>query len=346
MRDTIIEHMLAKPFRYSLFQAIYLIQLSQPDADRVGFHGKPSKEAVRIKNVASLLFPANHVHKIEESEDNDSTSYSIETSLLGLYGALSPLPTIYTSTIVGESEDGAEIRERLRNFLDMFNHRILSLYHRADEYRHVHRHYHCDDPDTFSEAVLASVGYADREMRESVGENMLTSLSRDRLLGFSTRSAAGLKKWLTQHFPDIPTDMAENVPQWVRLSRNELSCLGMHHSRLPGGEDDPESGCTLGEWMLDHETKFRVSAGPLKWDTFINFLPGGVDHLKMVDLVELFVPDWLDFDLQVKLIGSECSHLQCVLDGHTSQLGLTAGLFDKNGQDQDLSLILDVKGAA
>ncbi len=346
MPGTIIEQMVEKPFRYSLFQAIYLIQLSQPDADRVGYHGKPSKEAVRIKNVASLLFPANHVHSIKRQDELDSIFYEIETSLLGLYGTMSPLPTMYTSTIVGKSEDDKQIRERLRNFLDMFNHRILSLYHRADEYRHIHRQYHKNDSDTFTEAILSSVGYADPQMRKTIGSDMFTSLVRDRLLGFSTRSAAGLKRWLKQHFPTIPTNVVENIPHWVRLSRSELSCLGVYHSELPTSDDSSESGCTLGEWMLDHETKFRVFVGPLKWDDFLGFLPHGADYSKIIELVELFVPDWLEFDLQVQLIGGECSHLQCVLDGNTSQLGLTAGLFDKMGQEQNLSLILDIRGAA
>ena len=63
-----------------------------------------------------------------------SAHYVIEATCLGLYGPDSPLPAYVNERIVARDRDATA----LRDFLDLFNHRILTLLCRiARRYRHI-----------------------------------------------------------------------------------------------------------------------------------------------------------------------------------------------------------------
>lgn len=346
MHDSVIEMLLAEPYRFSLFQAIYLVQKAHFECDPIGEFGKPGLEVIRLTNVDSLMFPASQIDAIEKTETDGEVRYRIETSLMGMYGILSPLPTWYTASLISPQEDGAAERRRLRDFLDIFNHRILSLASRVDAYRHLHRGKQGGPGDSFVNSVLALAGLGFRQMQADPEWWMFSSLSADRLLTQCTRSASNLKCWLEEHFPRIHITVEEFSPHWERIPDDERALLGKQNCRLAAFDGDSSEGAIIGQWMLDRETSFRVSIGPLNWKDFKSFLPSSDGFGKLTKLISLFTPDWLSFDLLVKLLGSECYHLQVCLDGKTSQLGFTAGLFPEQGFADDLFLVLDARYAA
>src|SRR5262249_8160137 len=56
-----------------------------------------------------------------------------------------------------------------------------------------------------------------------------------------------------------------------------------------------------GHKVWDDQSKFRVRLGPLAFDHFRSFLPGGRLSDVLVDLVRYYVRGELDFDVQVVL---------------------------------------------
>ena len=125
----------------------------------------------------------------------------------------------------------------------------------------------------------------------------------------------------------------------MEIPADELSSLGDARSRLASG--DQAGGTPLGNRIRDLETKFRIVVGPVDWPSFLNFLPSRDGFNKLNAMAHLFVRDWLTFDVNLFLQAAECAHLRVVLDGETSQLGFTTGLFEKHGAEQDLGLVLD-----
>lgn len=342
MYGHVIKQLRKHPYRFSFFQAIYLLEQDNPTSDRVGTFGKPESEAVRLGNADSLSFPANQIESISECGDEDHPAHFLRTTLPGLFGVLSPLPTCYTASIVSFQDEGKEERHRLRDFLDIFNHRLLSLLSRADTYRHIHRTGSKDSAEPFADTVFSILALSNPELRSTLGKDMFGSLAACRLLGFGSRSSAGLRAWLKSHFRFTPFVVREFSPYWVSIPNADRALLGQQNCRLGGSDDNHDDSATIGEWMLDRETKFRVEVGPVLWEEFQRLLPDGKDFDKLKRLVAVYVPDWLRFDFQVNLLGRECRHLKVLLDGSTSRLGFTAGLFTENGQDTPLSLVLEV----
>jgi type VI secretion system protein ImpH len=114
------------PYEFDFFQAVRLLHLILDDRTGVGRIAKPDEEPVRFKVRQSLEFPPSSIHSL--SADADPPRMTVE--LLGLTGVQGVLPHHYTEHILAraESKDFA-----MAAFLDLFNHRMLSLFYRAWE---------------------------------------------------------------------------------------------------------------------------------------------------------------------------------------------------------------------
>ncbi len=114
------------PFEFDFFQAVRLLHLILNDRVGVGRIAKPEDEPVRFKVRQSLEFAASSLHSL--SADTDPPEMTV--AFLGLTGIQGVLPHHYTEHILAraQSRDFA-----MAEFLDLFNHRILSLFYRAWE---------------------------------------------------------------------------------------------------------------------------------------------------------------------------------------------------------------------
>ena len=343
MSGTLSQDMMHRPHHYSLFQALFLLQELDADSARLGsFDTAADKvERIRLRGSASLSFPAGHVESVQlQTTAEGEDLYEISTSMASLYGALSPLPTAYTAALVGSAPEGAEERERQRDFLDLFNHRLLSLAYCVDLYRHVHRTAGTALSPVLWEAVLALCGLLPVDRARPAGAVATgASLVSQRLMAVGTRSSGGLVMWLKEHFPIIDFSVVEHTSDWVEIPRDEQAVLGVRNCHLGAVAGSP--GFTLGSRLIDVETKFRVEVGPVGWDDFLSLLPGAARLTELTDLIDRYAPDWLRFDIRLRLYGPDCRNLRVHLDGKETRLGLTSGLFSQDGARDDLALTFD-----
>jgi type VI secretion system protein ImpH len=200
--------------------------------------------------------------------------------------------------------------------------------------------------NSFSDTIYSMLGMDSSSVQGSENEWIFQSLLSNRFLFIGPRSASNLTLWLREQFNGLPISLDEFVPTWIKIPINEQTQLGIQNSYLSPNQDSESEGMTIGEWLEDRETKFRINLGPLKFKDFLAFLPGRKGYSRLVALVHLFIPDWLQFDLSVSLLGYDCRHLQVCLDGKTSQLGYTAGLFPKEGSPRSFTLTLELESAA
>ncbi|MDF1545727.1 MAG: type VI secretion system baseplate subunit TssG [bacterium] len=341
MSRTLTDRLVEEPFAFAFYQAIFLLESLHREHDRIGEFGHPGKEIVRLTNVDSLSFSPNQISSIEFSESDDGDiQFKLATSIMGLYGVFSPLPMNYTASLISWSDDNKEARQRQRDFLDIFNHRLLSLLYRSEKYTRITQT-DKDHGSAGTRALGALVGFWEKSGNQA-GTGSSGDLSLARLLMASTRSAAGLKNWIKRIFTGVGVRIEQFCPRWILVPEESQASLGKNNSCLAGEGSDYEQVATLGEMMYDRETKFRIHLGPLNWNNFVRFLPGRDDYNKLVGEVDNFLGDSLTYDVMLKLLGQECYHLRTCLDGKSSQLGFTAGLFREDAADSDLCLSIDV----
>ena len=122
---------------FDFFQAVRSCIGLHPDRARVGRAGPPAQEAVRFRVLPSLSFPPSSIHELRARRPGAARSRRMTVSFLGLTGPSGVLPRHYTEQLLPARtrpqgpENGA-----LRDWLDLFNHRMISLFYRAwEKYR-------------------------------------------------------------------------------------------------------------------------------------------------------------------------------------------------------------------
>lgn len=116
-----------KPWKFDFFQAVRRLECADSRKPRVGKALKATEEPVRLAQEPSLAFAPSTVAAFKSADAQSPARLSV--FFLGLFGPHGPLPLHLTEYA----------RDRIRNrgdatfsrFVDIFHHRMLSLFYRA-----------------------------------------------------------------------------------------------------------------------------------------------------------------------------------------------------------------------
>lgn len=326
MSEALVAQLLARPQRVGFYRAVELLERANPRAVRVGELGPVLQEAVRFQHDPSLSFATSDVsgikrrnRSVEEAVDGAAPGplFELTSTFLGLTGTVSPLPTYFAEGVIHEDED----RPAQRQFLDLFHHRILSLFYRAHTRYAYSTDYLSDQRDAWSRRTLALAGidtYDDRP--PVVGLPLWRLLRLAPLLATRARTASGLISVVSDTLDHLLQGAAVGVEQfvgrWVTIDERQLLRLGVANCTL--GQD-----ATIGRKVFDRGGKFRLVLGPLRRAAFQQFLPGGKGLDQLRDLVLFYVRDPLEFDVELILAPGETPALRLSSrPGDASRLGL------------------------
>ena len=309
-----------RPSHFTFVQAMWLLQRAQKGTVPVGYQGPPDRECVRLRPSLSLAFPPGDIESVATSSD-DLKRVQMIVTFLGLYGTHSPLPGFYAEQLLHRADEDDPIRA----FLDIFNHRLLSLLARGLLKYRGHLMFAPDGADEYSWRLFALMGLGPEV---SPADTKLPAARLLRFAGFfcqKPRSAIAVESILGTYFGGIPLRIRQCVRRWFYLPDRLKCLLGRQACRL--GDD-----ATIGERTSDRMGKFRVSIGPVDYDTYREFLPGKDKLVALRNLAKLASPDWLDFDVEVILRGDMTPRLGVALSSD-SHLGWTTGLFPEPSAD-------------
>jgi type VI secretion system protein ImpH len=258
-------------------------------------------------------------------------------AFMGLTGPSGVLPRHYTELLYRIERDvkGLE-KHALRDWLDLFNHRFVSLFYRAwEKYRfyipYERKEYEGPEPDPFTSILYSLVGLGIPPLRgrlyvsvpnaieDETQETVLARVEDLALLHFSgmlahrPRCAVALEAILRDYF-QVPARIQQFQGQWLYLEPTS-------RTRLDGEVSNNRLGISAvaGDRVWDTQSKFRVRLGPLAYDLFLDLLPdrdparGRKTFFLLVHLIRLYAEPTLDFDIQLVLKADEVP--ECRLTG-------------------------------
>src|SRR5882672_538244 len=86
--------------RYSFFRLVYLLERVHTKAPPVGGLGPASEERIRLRSDVSLTFSASDISDLTQVKYPDGIERTrVTNAFMGLYGAISPLPTYYVEQL-------------------------------------------------------------------------------------------------------------------------------------------------------------------------------------------------------------------------------------------------------
>ncbi len=292
--------------RTSFFQLVKLLLRGRPGAAPPGGAGPPAREPLRFRPAATLAFPTSDVDEVEalgRREPDGPERWRLTVNFMGLYGPASPMPNHFTEEMLWAGPEG----QGARDFVDLFNHRMISFVFRAWQKYRFPEQFRSDAPDPFTQRMFCLLGLGTSGMREAAGVELLPLLASAALLSSRQRSAAGLEGLLRTHFSDVAVRVEPCVTRSVRIPAPNRMRLGRSGARL--GED-----ACLGERVSDRSGSFRIEVGPMRLETFRAFLPRGERLARLIRLARLYLADPLDFEVVLRLEAPELPHLRLAPD--------------------------------
>lgn len=346
--------------RFEFFQAVRLLEHMARErmrADRsclffpVGDDSPPNQETVRFRVLSSLVFPPSEVVSLKLQASDAATGRSwaeMLVSFLGLTGAGGVLPRHYTQLVIDRIRQHKDFS--LRDFLDLFHHRTLSLFYRAWQKhrlpatveRAAFRHEAAtrkrelveqdggrlgaavsrptDAEDLFTSCLYCLVGLGTGKLRGRLEISDAAFLYYGGHFAHYPRTATALEAMLRDYFA-LPAKVLQFQGRWLQLSAAD-------RSRMPWATAPQGQNCSLGRsvvigrrvWSV--ENKFRIQLGPLTYDQFRRFMPQGDGLTALCQLVRAYAGPEFDFDVQPVLKAAEVPACRAETVGPArSQLG-------------------------
>jgi type VI secretion system protein ImpH len=296
----LVRRLLQDGYRFDVYQAVHVVSLLLPRTDGADALDGWRDASVQLRPSAALAFPASDIERVDAVALGESRRVRITATFGGLYGVDAALPAHYHDLLATEATEGAA----LRDFLDIFNHRLYALLFRAwQKYRPVLRRPECSVAASPAAASPAAASPAARDARrflalagigpaqETASLNPLRLASFAGRLGVQVRSAEGLAALLDGLLGGLPVTVEENVPRWVPAPDRPGLAAGV---RLG-------ANATIGRRVRDCSGAFRIHLGPLPLRTYLDLLPGGALARHVDSLVRRYAPDYLDYDVALTL---------------------------------------------
>ena len=311
------ERLWAEPWSFSFFQAVRLLGRLYPHRKQVGRDGPPSEEVVRFVAHNSLGFPASEVQALESTADEKPAPGTrvpelpparMAVNFLGLTGPQGVLPLYYTELV----RERARIGDRgVRDFLDIFNHRIVSLFYRAWEKHSLPASYERGESSAIARMLTSLVGLGTPGLqdRQAISDHALVYYAG--LVNQQPRSAIALRHLIMDYF-DVPVEVEQFVGCWKQLSPDELCGLdadGETHSGMLG------FGAVAGDEVWSAQTRARVLLGPLSLEQYLDFLPGGTAFEPLRAITRFFAGNEIDFEVQLILRREDTPACELGADG-------------------------------
>ncbi len=244
----------SEPYRFEFFAALRILARMADDGHRPGDDPRPVLDRLQFRALQSLSFPPSEIWDIAKPTSGDRLA-EITVAFLGLTGPLGALPRPYTDLVMQRVRKGDRA---LRDFLDLFNHRLLTIFAQAGEkYRFYLTHELAaarehwrrlagpqklrgflleERPkiDLFSQVLLdvGGVGTPLLRYKDSVRERPAPRLDvPDATLRYfaghlaqTHRNAVGLERMLADYFR-LPAQVIPFIGQWIQLPLEYQTCL-------------------------------------------------------------------------------------------------------------------------
>jgi len=288
--DPVEAHLRREPYCFEFFQAVQLLERLSPRTSPVGRFVPPHTESVRFAVHPSLVFPASEIQSLTHGENGPPL---MTVNFMGLTGPLGVLPIHYTEFLQRRQAEGDT---SALDFLDLFHHRIISLFYRAWQKYHFQTTHGRGEHDRIRLYLQNLIGLGHDELlnRQAVPDDAL--LFHAGLLTQQPRSAVGCESFLEDYF-GVPVRIEQFVGAWYRLEPEAQTSFrdDTAISDILGG------GAVVGDEVWDAQAGLRVVLGPLTLAQYREFLPVGSAYQPLRTLVRFYAGDEVDFELQLIL---------------------------------------------
>ena len=301
-----------EPYKFGFYAALRQLECLYSDNPRIGYSVKPADDIVRLGQMPSLQFAPSTLASFDVKGKGAS---KLKVFFFGVFGPNGPFPlhlTEFARSRIRNSKD-----DTFAEFVDLFHHRLLSLFYRAWADKEPTVQLDRPDKDRFAFYVgsLLGIGGAALQQRDAVHDN--TKLHFAAHFACHTHHASGLKNILSDIL-QMPIQIEEFIGEWLPIPKDSYCYL----------DNDPDTGqlgvsAVIGTrtWQCQH--KFRIIIGPLDLSEYESLLPIGDKLESLCYLVKNYIG--FEYSWEVNLVLKK-AQVPTVQLGDYGRLGWTSWL--------------------
>ncbi len=319
-----LEQLAGAAGKYSFSAAMRIVECAFAERPRLGESQRPSEDAVRLAQQATLGFSGMPIERLERGGPAGRYG-TLSVRYPGLFGPNGPLPLHFTEYVVDRAKHGGD--RTLRDFINVFQHRLLSMYWRAISSAQPVVQLDRPEDDRFATYYSSLAGL--QSLESDALDPRIPRARRHWVSHFArpVRNTEGLEAILSGFF-ETPVCVEEFVGDWVDLPSAGLAL---------GGANSLGSDTFLGESFWDCSQSIRVVFTSLDLEHYERLLPSGESWPLIEQLISSYIGAELAWDVRFVLSPGESQQLK--LDG-SRRLGWTTWLqgADENEERQELVL--------
>jgi type VI secretion system protein ImpH len=299
---------------WEFWQAVRLLEALRPGERR----------AVRFSSHVGLAFPSTDIASITRPVGGDGVPVEgapprMSVHFMGLAGVMGPLPHPFTELVL---ERSSRNNPALRDFLDLFNDRLLRLAYGVRKKNRIALSLSPPERTEMARALFPLAGLGAPSLRkrmEPEGVPDAGLLAHAGLLAAHPRSMAGLEGMLSSYF-GVRIRGRQFEGRWLPVEPDQHTRIG------PSGRNNRLGRDTmLGTRFWDQSAAFQLHVGPLTFAQYRGFLPGGAAHHPLRQLTRFYAGTDLDFTARLVLDAGEVPR-STLARGAEPRLGWTSWL--------------------
>ncbi|GGP18192.1 type VI secretion system baseplate subunit TssG [Silvimonas iriomotensis] len=303
--EGLVPTLLRRASGFNFYQFCELLDRAQPGRPPLGSADSPAADPVRFRSYPGLGFPGSELAGVQVDPDRPDAPPAVRTTFLGLYGVDARMPWYLLDDISTRREG----HEALQGFLDLFHHRIVTLYYRVWRKYRYPVSFERGATDRTSTSLLGLVGLGIHQPDEHICARFMALLGQG---GQRTRTAEGL----------VAVVRATLACQQVTVeSCHPVTRLLEEPARL-GNAVLRAGTLVLGQRLTDRNSTVRVLITPAPEADLPALLPGGATHTELLQMLRVYLGYKLDAELVLRLDPAQLPPSQ--LGKYAPRLGLTA----------------------
>ena len=286
--DTVTDRLFNEFYRFSFFRMVNLLESLFPEKEPLGQALEPGREAVRFSVDPGFVFPASDIAGLKHHEKDNPVHMKV--SFMGMIGPSGLLPYWYNELAL---ERQRHRDHTLVDFLNMFHHRLISLFYLAWKKHRLPENYRPGARDRLSQCFRCFIGLGTPHLREILDLPMESLIFYSGLMARQVPCVSAIKSSV-EYFSDTPAEIEQFVNRTVPLDPEDRTGIGVTNSRL-----GMETVCGNSIWEC--QSKFLVRLGPMDLRRFSELLPSGTMLKPIFSLVKYMVGTEYEFEVGLVL---------------------------------------------
>ncbi|WP_097460380.1 type VI secretion system baseplate subunit TssG [Mangrovitalea sediminis] len=250
----------------------------------VGSLQLPDRETLRFKATPGVSYPGANITAVDLPEEPGKPA-EVFVSFMALTGFNGILPRHYSELI---SERLRHRDRALADFLDLFNHRLVSLFYRAWQKHRLPVRFRYDDSNTVHGMVQALSG----QHAESFDPTLAYYCA---LIQRTPRNAGNLERILSDML-GCPVRLEQFVGRWLDIPGRDQTRASRHHQFNRLGDD-----LILGGRTWNTQSHICIHIEPRTREDADGLCPGGSRLPKLQNVIRHYLGEPISFSLRVSI---------------------------------------------